>query len=46
MAEGYNRELLKSESEIIGALERAAGETLQFGLRPPQTDYADARPAA
>jgi hypothetical protein len=46
MAEGYNRELLKSESEIIGALERAAGEPLQFGLRPPQTDYADARPAA
>ena len=27
MAEGYNRELLKSESEMIEALERAAGET-------------------
>jgi hypothetical protein len=46
MAEGYNRELLKSEAEIIAALERAAGETLSFDLRPAQRDYLGARPAA
>lgn len=46
MAEGYNRELLRSESEMIAAIERAAGETLQFDLRPVQPAAAGARPAA
>jgi hypothetical protein len=46
MAEGYNRELLKSESEMIEALERAAGEKLQFDPRSARFDQAGARPAA
>lgn len=46
MAEGYNRELLRSEDEMIAALERAAGERLQFDLRPMPVEAAGARPAA
>jgi hypothetical protein len=46
MAEGYNRELLKSESEMIEALERAAGEKLRFDPRSEQLEHAGARPAA
>ncbi len=46
MAEGYNRELLRSESEMIALLERAAGETLSFVRLSAQTDEAHARPAA
>lgn len=46
MAEGYNRELLRSEDEMIAALERAAGEKLQFDLRPMPVEAAGARPAA
>jgi hypothetical protein len=46
MAEGYNRELLRSETEMIAALERAAGEPLQFDLRHPPLAEAGARPAA
>lgn len=45
MAEGYNRELLRSEAEMIAALEDAAGEALRFDLRP-QREEAGARPAA
>jgi hypothetical protein len=44
MAEGYNRELLRSELEMIVALEDAAGESLHFDMRPAQLGHA--RPAA
>jgi pyrroloquinoline quinone (PQQ) biosynthesis protein C len=46
MAEGYNRELLRSELEMIAALENAAGEPLRFDMRPAQFRQTDARPAA
>jgi hypothetical protein len=46
MAEGYNRELLRSESEMIEALQRAAGEALPLATRPMQLEEAGARPAA
>jgi hypothetical protein len=46
MAEGYNRELLRSETEMIATLERAASEPLIFDLRPTTVESADARPAA
>jgi pyrroloquinoline quinone (PQQ) biosynthesis protein C len=46
MAEGYNRELLRSEAEMIAALERAAGEPLQFDLCRTPVEAAGARPAA
>jgi len=46
MAEGYNRELLRPQAEMIATLERAAGEKLNFDLRPAAVEAADARPAA
>lgn len=46
MAEGYNRELHRSEAELIAILERAAGEPLDFDLRPTAVEVIDARPAA
>lgn len=46
MAEGYNRDFLKSEAEMIDILQRAAGEALHFDLRPPARDRTEARPAA
>ena len=46
MAEGYNRELLRSEQEMIEALERAAGEPLFLAPRALQLESAGARPAA
>jgi pyrroloquinoline quinone (PQQ) biosynthesis protein C len=46
MAEGYNRELLRSELEMIAALENAAGEPLRFDMHPAQLRHTDARPAA
>ncbi|MFZ5691424.1 MAG: hypothetical protein ACOY5F_09220 [Pseudomonadota bacterium] len=46
MAEGYNRELLRPEAEMIATLEQAAGEKLNFDLRPAAPRPADARPAA
>jgi len=38
MAEGYNRELLKSETEMLDEIQQALGETLSFGagLAAPQ----------
>lgn len=46
MAEGYNRELLRPQAEMIATLEQAAGEKLNFDLRPAAVEAADARPAA
>ncbi|MGV3635803.1 MAG: hypothetical protein ACO1NY_15755 [Pseudorhodoplanes sp.] len=46
MAEGYNRELLRSEAEMIATLEKAAGEPLNFNLRSTAIDVVGARPAA
>jgi hypothetical protein len=38
MAEGYNRELLKSDAEMLDELQRAAGEALQFPSLPSRRD--------
>lgn len=46
MAEGYNRELLRSEAEIIATLQNAAGESLSFDLHRTPTEAIGARPAA
>lgn len=46
MAEAYNSELLKSEAEMIEALERAAGEALPFRLSDSKLERAGNRPAA
>jgi hypothetical protein len=48
MAEGYNHELLKSETEMIEELQRAIGETLPWrpGSYPSPEEKRDARPAA
>lgn len=46
MAEGYNRELLRTETDMIAALEGAAGEPLRFDVRSAQFGHSDARPAA
>jgi hypothetical protein len=46
MADGYNRELLKSEPEMIELLERVAGQKLSFGAFAAQRENAGARPAA
>jgi hypothetical protein len=46
MAEGYNRELLRSEADMIAILEKAAGEPLNFNLRSTATNVVGARPAA
>lgn len=45
MAEGYNRELLRTEAEVISVLERAAGESLCFDVGRPLMQ-AGTRPAA
>jgi len=46
MAEGYNRELLRPEAEMIAALEEAAGEPLGLGMLPVRTAHIDTQPAA
>lgn len=46
MAEGYNRELQRSEAEMIAILEEAAGERLTFDLRPASAGTTSERPAA
>jgi hypothetical protein len=46
MAEGYNRELLRSEPEMIAVLRHAAGEALSFDPRAAQPEREGARPAA
>jgi hypothetical protein len=45
MAEGYNQELLKSEAEMLGEIERAIGETLS-GYQGSLPSDRGARPAA
>jgi hypothetical protein len=46
MADGYNRELLRSEAEMIAILEKAAGEPLNFNPRSTAIEATGARPAA
>jgi hypothetical protein len=48
MAEGYNHELLKSETEMLAEMHQALGEPLPFiaGLSPSQGEELDTRPAA
>jgi hypothetical protein len=48
MAEGYNHELLKSESEMLAELRQAVGEALPDRLSsyPSHGEKRDARPAA
>jgi hypothetical protein len=46
MAEGYNRELLKSESEMMELLEQAAGQALWPRPIPTPLEGTGARPAA
>jgi hypothetical protein len=48
MAEGYNHELLKSETEMLEEMEQAVGEPLPriAGSSPSQVEKLDSRPAA
>jgi len=48
MAEGYNHELLKSETQMLAEMHQAIGEPLPFivGLSPSQGEELDTRPAA
>jgi hypothetical protein len=48
MAEGYNHELLKSEAELLGEIERAIGEALpySYGSAPSNSEERGTRPAA
>jgi hypothetical protein len=48
MAEGYNHELLKSETEMLAEMEQAIGEPLPriAGSSPSQGEELDTRPAA
>jgi hypothetical protein len=46
MAEGYNQELLRSEQEMMDALERAAGTPLFDASQASRHQDTDARPAA
>jgi len=48
MANGYNHELLKSETEMLAEMEQAIGEPLPHiaGSRPSQGEELDTRPAA
>jgi hypothetical protein len=48
MAEGYNHELLKSETEMLAEMEQAIGEPLPLiaGSSPSQSEELDTRPAA
>jgi hypothetical protein len=46
MAEGYNKELLRSEAQMIATLEEAAGEPLNFHPRASSINATEARPAA